>query len=424
MAFVTTTQNTIFEETNFTTTFTNDTIKYDIEEEPVFFNANVLLRFRFFIRYIIPLFCIVGVLGNSMALIILKTNYWLKRLTSNAYLTTLSIMGCLFLVILFVTFTESLLSFGSFYSTWPIGCKICTFLTHYSDFVCSWMIVWVSLDRMLILYRPKIRRYICNKQFAKTASCTTCLVGILIYCTFLKMVGIEETNGAVYCGLESSTDTIWGMDRMGVNNFFVILDMVVCTIIPSILIITVNCLSIYRYRQCMKVYASGILRVRFLKVPSGDTNGTQGTAGSNDTSNTRKTMLGTSLIGLSNQETCAGTNISKNRKSGKLRASDLTLTRSLLIVTSTFVFLGLPNYAFRIHLHYFGVEHGNHSYHFVGFLSNMIYYAHHAVLFYMYIFWSPQMKKQLKPTALKLLECYCCKTVPDFGHDNIPYAKR
>jgi hypothetical protein len=26
------------------------------------------------------------------------------------------------------------------------------------------------------------------------------------------------------------------------------------------------------------------------------------------------------------------------------------------------------------------------------------------------------MKKQLKPTAIKLLECYCCKTVPEFGH--------
>jgi hypothetical protein len=26
------------------------------------------------------------------------------------------------------------------------------------------------------------------------------------------------------------------------------------------------------------------------------------------------------------------------------------------------------------------------------------------------------MKKQLMPTALKLLECYCFKTVPEFGH--------
>ena len=58
-------------------------------------------------------------------------------------------------------------------------------------------------------------------------------------------------------------------------------------------------------------------------------------------------------------------------------------------------------------------------------MSHIIYYAHHAVLFYMYIFWSPQMKKQLKPTALKLIECYCCKAVPEFGHgQSVPYTKR
>ncbi|VDN18127.1 unnamed protein product [Gongylonema pulchrum] len=50
------------------------------------------------------------------------------------------------------------------------------------------------------------------------------------------------------------------------------------------------------------------------------------------------------------------------------------------------------------------------------FATYLLYYLHHAVLFYMYIFWSPQMKKQIKPTALKLLECYCFKTVPEFGH--------
>lgn len=36
-------------------------------------------------------------------------------------------------------------------------------------------------------------------------------------------------------------------------------------------------------------------------------------------------------------------------------------------------------------------------------------YTHHAILFYLYIFYSPQMKKRLLPTALKLLECYCLK---------------
>jgi hypothetical protein len=44
-------------------------------------------------------------------------------------------------------------------------------------------------------------------------------------------------------------------------------------------------------------------------------------------------------------------------------------------------------------------------------------YMHHACLFYLYIFYSPQMKKRLLPTALKLLECYCCKMDGGDLHD-------
>nr|CAD2203033.1 unnamed protein product [Meloidogyne enterolobii] len=100
---------------------------------------------------------------------------------------------------------------------------------------------------------------------------------------------------------------------------------------------------------------------------------------------------------------------------GKLKSSDLTLSRSLLIVTSTFVLLNVPNYAFRLYDALFNVEQ-THLWLLLYFITFLLYYLHHAVLFYMYIFWSPQMKKQLMPTALKLLECYCFKTVPEFGH--------
>lgn len=40
---------------------------------------------------------------------------------------------------------------------------------------------------------------------------------------------------------------------------------------------------------------------------------------------------------------------------------------------------------------------------------------HHAGLFYIYIFYSPQMKKQLRPMAMKLLECDCLRPVPGLG---------
>ena len=41
------------------------------------------------------------------------------------------------------------------------------------------------------------------------------------------------------------------------------MDTIVCTVLPSAVIIVVNAFSTYRYRQCMKIYSAGILRVRF-----------------------------------------------------------------------------------------------------------------------------------------------------------------
>lgn len=51
---------------------------------------------------------------------------------------------------------------------------------------------------------------------------------------------------------------------------FLLTDTILCTILPSFLIVIVNSLSIYRYRQCMKIYSTGHLRVRFLKVPESE----------------------------------------------------------------------------------------------------------------------------------------------------------
>ncbi len=80
--------------------------------------------------------------------------------------------------------------------------------------------------------------------------------------------------------------------------------------------------------------------------------------------------------------------------------------------------MNLPNYTFRI-METFGSSDWLGCWaDSVAVITHFLLYSHHAILFYLYIFYSPQMKKRLKPTATKLLECYCLKTVPDFGHYN------
>ncbi|VDO83999.1 unnamed protein product [Heligmosomoides polygyrus] len=331
---------------------------------------------------------------------IFRTNFWLRRLTSNIYLCTLSISSCVFLFTLVVSWIDSAYRLHIYMDS-EIGCKLFTFSSHLSDFVCVWMISWISCDRMVVLYRPGFRKWVCTKRFARNWMLCTLLTSMLFYSWVFIFAGLEEYSDGQFCGLSSKAQ-VFGYPVSDHYFLFTLLDTAICTLLPAILIMFVNSLSIYRYRQCMRIYSSGVLRVRFDPYQSSQSHLLQ-------EETTAKKLL------LSQTHTNTHTSTQSNRSTcGKLRSSDLQLSRTLLIVTSTFVLLNVPSYMVRIIQYIF--EPQTQIFHFLHYFSYLIYYLHHAVLFYMYIFWSPQMKKQLKPTALRLLECYCFKTVPEFGH--------
>ncbi|PIO75768.1 hypothetical protein TELCIR_02173 [Teladorsagia circumcincta] len=91
----------------------------------------------------------------------------------------------------------------------------------------------------------------------------------------------------------------------------------------------VNSLSIYRYRQCMRIYSSGVLRARFDRASNGNPIPYEET--------TAKKLL------LSQTHTNSHMSTQSNRSTcGKLRSSDLQLSRTLLIVTR--IYKNMENY--------------------------------------------------------------------------------
>uniref|UniRef100_A0A0M3HUD5 G_PROTEIN_RECEP_F1_2 domain-containing protein n=1 Tax=Ascaris lumbricoides TaxID=6252 RepID=A0A0M3HUD5_ASCLU len=356
------------------------------EEAPDYFlGRDILLTLRYYARHVIPCFCLTGIVGNCMALMLIRSNYWLKRLTSNIYLCTLSLCSCLFLITVLITWMDGALEVP-LYNSSEIGCRLLTFFAHMSDFNCVWMISWVSCDRAIVLFRPGIRRKVCSKKFARYMVMATLACSFVLYSWCLISAGLEQENNSLFCGLSKNLSFI-GYDLGEMHFYFTFLDTVICTVVPSLLITVVNSLAVYRYRQCMKIYSSGVLRVRFLKVPD------EHSPHLEETTNAKKLLLSQQ----SHTMTQYSTQSNRSANGG-----------------NTFVFLTVPNYGFRVYISIFNPT--SVLFQLLFFATFLLYYLHHAVLFYMYIFWSPQMKKQLKPTALRLLECYCCKTVPEFGH--------
>lgn len=109
----------------------------------------------------------------------------------------------------------------------------------------------------------------CSKSFARNLVIATILFSATLYGWCLVFAGLEPSgmdDDTYYCGLNSEIQ-LAGYNLQQLHIFFSLLDTILCTIVPSLLIMIVNSLSIYRYRKCMKVYSSGVLRVRFLRVP-------------------------------------------------------------------------------------------------------------------------------------------------------------
>ncbi|VDN07760.1 unnamed protein product [Thelazia callipaeda] len=304
-----------------------------------------------------------------------RTNYWLKRLTSNIYLCTLSLCSCLFLSMVLLTWMDSILEVP-IYNNSELGCKLLTFFAHMSDFNCVWMISWISCDRASLLFQPDIRIIVCSKTFARRMVYGTVLCSVIFYSWCLIVAGLEYNHHFVFCGLSQNL-TFLTLNHAEIHFYSTIFDTVICTVVPSLLITVMNILAIYRYRQCMRFYSSNTSRVRFLKLSD---RGVRNINLKDYSTNAKRLLL--SQQSKTNQPS---TKSPRPASSCKLRLLDLQLSRSLLIVTSTFVCLTVPNYGFRLYISTFDPQ--SALFHFAYFGTYLLYYLHHAVLFYIYIFW-------------------------------------
>ncbi|EFO86989.1 hypothetical protein CRE_19365 [Caenorhabditis remanei] len=303
-------------------------------------------------------FCVfVGLTGNTMVWILIRSNRMLSKLPTNVYLLCLAAMSSIFLLSLLVfwieevayiyfydIFQDSLLR-NSYYS-----CIFNTFLAHVCDFASVWLIVLVGMERLLLLYR-KTRGLTVEKARAQVFI----LLGFaMIFNSWILFVADIETREGL-CDIKTGVRKNPGSPAVSFNTADIVLTTQ--TSAPN---------------STLKSYTriSSRFSIDVEKTP-------------------------------------------KKKKKG-IRYTDIQLTRSLLVVTWAFILLNIPNYGYRIASILFGVPEQNSLMTAISLGAHVFLYTHHAFLFYLYIFYSPQMKRRLKPTAMKLLECYCFKPPGDY----------
>uniref|UniRef100_A0AC34Q280 G-protein coupled receptors family 1 profile domain-containing protein n=1 Tax=Panagrolaimus sp. JU765 TaxID=591449 RepID=A0AC34Q280_9BILA len=338
-----------------------------------------------------PLCCFVGLTGNCMVLILIRSNRIFRKLPSSAYLLTLAVMSSLFLVSLLSFWIDE--GFGlDHHST--ILCKCSSFLAHFCDFASVWLIVLVGFERLTLLYKAssfRVRRTLTNSQRQ------VIVLLIIVFLCNCWILFVAEMNPRGGCDI--------GPEYTEVYNLFSAFETISCMIIPSIFIVVSNILVVLKLRAHLKQIPSSPT-VSFNTADTVYSSGPSQTIKSTKISKASLCRLGSrfSLTRNEMQEVA-------RCKRHSLRYADLQLTRSLLVVTTVFILLNIPNYAYRTAIQFLNISEQSETMQRLSFAVHILLYTHHAILFYLYIFYSPQMKKRLVPTALKLLECYCLKHV-------------
>jgi len=174
--------------------------------------------FKMIETYFVPLTCVVGLVGNTLAV---KTflHKDLKRHSCSVFLITKSVSDILFLLNLSLIYISGGVMFPI--TTVYCVCKILIFVTYISGFLSVWSVIFVSLENFVRIRYPFEVKRVCKKRNAELTVVTILLIAICIYHVPLWI---------------SDQNCVAVQKYTGVTETFVLVDTLVTLIIPSILL--------------------------------------------------------------------------------------------------------------------------------------------------------------------------------------------
>lgn len=194
-----------------------------------------------------PILFLVGIIGNSLSLIILKQlRFWMKP--SLFLLVPLALTDITVLCIglsrywILTTFEYDIRLISH------VGCKINLFLIYISMQFSSWILVCFTFERFLKTNFPF--RYLRLMTVKKEAFAVVVIFVLLVFVDghFFWTNGITDRNGTITMDCTSLTEDIFQFEE----KTFVYIDLVVLSVLPAILMIIMNICIIRVLRQSIE----------------------------------------------------------------------------------------------------------------------------------------------------------------------------
>ena len=297
----------------------------------------------------IPIISAVGLIGNSLSLLVFA-NRKLKHTSSSIFLAALAFVDNLFLLNLLLMWID-----GVFYNILgiPMVCELIMFVTNVTGFLSVWLIVGFTTERYMAICYPLRWKLMCSRFREKLSAAILLALAFLLYNHSFWTIQVLMIGPRYTC--------VPKLEMLGFLNVITWIDAMVTMVIPFILITYLN----------VKVLFAAADRQRHVCCHQG---------GSLQT----------------------GKNANALPRNSIHYRSQIRVTRTLILVSSTFLVLNLPSHALRLHnlivtnaLADQKVEVSVQMY-FLQEIANILFYCTFSCNFFLYTFFGRHFQQNLK----------------------------
>ncbi|XP_060554902.1 mu-type opioid receptor-like [Ruditapes philippinarum] len=200
-------------------------------------------------RYFPPIFLVVGTFGNCLTITVL-TRRKNKISPTSVYLTSLAISDLIVLwaALLFQYLKQAYdFDMSSFSS---VQCKLLLFFSYFSLQFSSFMIVFVTVERVICVLLPQKAKKICRTRSALAVSVASFLILFLVNAHWLFVIDVQtvEIHKLNVSIRKSECMPLTEADKLFIENVWPWIDLVIFYLIPSFVLIVGSLAIIIRLR--------------------------------------------------------------------------------------------------------------------------------------------------------------------------------
>ncbi|XP_062619731.1 probable G-protein coupled receptor 139 [Saccostrea cucullata] len=291
----------------------------------------------------IPIIVFVGVFGNFVSMSVFASNY-LRRSSSSTFLVALALTDNVFLICLFFTWLDG--SVDNILTSVRI-CQVISYLTYVSSFLSVWFVVGFTSERYIAICHPLRSKLFCTHVRERIAVLIFIIFSVVLY-------NFASWTTDVYTS-EKFTRCTYKLQYIKFLNIITWLDTVCTMMIPFTLIFYMN----------MRVACTA---AKFQE----------------------------------KRKACLLPRDAKHVKHRALRSKQqMRVTRTLLLVSTTFLVLNLPSHVFKLstlisaHLHPSNAYNISMAQYLIQEISQLLYYTSFSMNFFLYALYGKHFQRSL-----------------------------